>query len=122
MASLRLSPPPGLEVELTDRVSPGSCHQPAKVLNHLLLPAERLHVPSRQEESQADLRALTRLEPPQSPWFPLTVEDEVLRPIELSKVFQDGSVSPPEDLLVNITPEELSCDITTYYSLYQRYK
>ena len=117
MASLRHSPPPGPEVELADRVSPGYSHQRAKVLNHLLVPAERLHVPSRQQESLTDLLALTRLEPPQSPWFPVTVEDDVLRPLELSKVFQDKPISPPEDLLINITPEELSCDISTYYSV-----
>merc|ERR1712150_321679 len=36
--------------------------------------------------------------------------------IELSKVFQDKPIFPPEDLLINNTPEELSCDISTYYS------
>ena len=123
MASLRLSPPPGPEVELADRVSAGrgQSGQRAKVLNHLLVPAERLHVPFRQQDIRPNLLALARLDPPQSPSFPVTVEDDGLRPIELSKVFQDKSILPPEDLLINITPEELSCDISKYYSLYQRY-
>ena len=113
-------------MELADPVWPGrgrgQSHQGlTKVLNHLLVPAERLHLPSRQQDIRPDLQALTRLEPPQSPCFPVTVEDDGLRPIELSKVFQDKSILPPEDLLINITPEELSCDISQYFSLYQRY-
>ena len=113
MASVRLSPPPSLEPELTDSVSPRPSHQPAKVLNHLLVPAERLYLPSRQPDILTD-PALTRLDPPQPPCFPVNIEDDLSRPIELRKVFQEKSIFPPEDLLINYTPEELSCDITTY--------
>ena len=124
MASLRLSPPPGPEVELTDCVNPGLCghqrDQRDKVLNHLLFPTLRLDVPARQEDILADLAALTRLAPPQPPCFPVNVEDNLRRPVELRKVFQDKSILPPEDLLINITPEELSCDIRTYDSFYKR--
>ena len=123
MASLGLSPPPGLEVELADCYSPGLSQQrDNKVLNHLLVPALRLDVPARQQDVLlADLGALTRLAPPQPPCFPVHVEDEDLgRPIELRKVFQDKSIFPPEDLLINTTPEELCCDIRTYDSFYKR--
>ena len=120
MASVRLSPPPSLELELTDSVSPRPSHQPAKVLNHLLVPAERLYLPSRQPDILTD-PALTRLDPPQPPCFPVTMEDDIVRPSELNKVFQDKSIFPPEDLIINITPEELSCDLTSYYSVYKRF-
>ena len=123
MASLRLSPPPGLEVELADCYNPGLRHQrDNKVLNHLLFPALRLDVPARQQDILlADLAALTRLAPPQPPCFPVHVEDDDLsRPTELRKVFQDESIFPPEDLLINITPESLCCDTRTYDPFYTK--
>ena len=105
-------------MELADPVWPGrgrgQSHQGlTKVLNHLLVPAERLYLPSRQPDILTYL-ALTRLDPPQPPCFPVTMEDDIVSPSQVSKVFQDKSILPPEDLLINITPEELSCDITTY--------